>query len=226
MALYAHRHVVSNERTCYWFLHRLRWPTGVQCPRYDNKSMWRMMERGRPEYRCKACRYHFSLLTGSELESTRLPLTKWLLAAALFSIGISSHSLAREIQVSPRIAWSMLHKFRKALENHQLLHKLRGSVEVDETYFGGRVKGKRGRGAAHKTIVLGLKTRRDKFDPSSLRVSKRVTCKPFSNNRLLKDRVSTPMSTLSTPGSLLGLPTSMCSTQQTVHPRTYAHSRH
>jgi transposase-like protein len=159
MALYDYRHIISNERTCYWLLHRLRWPSGVYCPRCESRSWWRMPEQGRPEYRCKQCRYHFSLLSGTELQSTRLPLTKWVLAAALFSIGISSHGLAREIQVSQRIAWSMLVKFRKALQANQLLHKLRGSVEVDETYIGGRTKGTRGRGAAHKTIVLGFRTR-------------------------------------------------------------------
>jgi len=159
MALYAYRHVIANERTCYWLLHRLRWPDGVECPGCQSRSYWHMLERGRPEYRCKQCGYHFSLLTRTELHGTRLPLTKWALAAALFSIGISSHGLAREIQVSQRIAWTMLAKFRKALQDNQLLRKLRGSVEVDETYFGGRTKGKRGRGAAHKTIVLGLRTR-------------------------------------------------------------------
>lgn len=104
----------------------------------------------------------FSLLTGTELQGTRLPLTKWVLAAALFSIGISSVALSREIQVSQRIAWKMLSKFRKALKDSQLLHKLRGSVEVDETYIGGHYKGKRGRGAGHKTIVVGFRTRTGK----------------------------------------------------------------
>ena len=118
-----------------------------------------MLEHGRPEYRCKDCGYHFSLLTRTDLHGSRLPLTKWALAAALVAVGISSRQLARELQVSQRIAWSMLAKFRKTLQDHQLLHKLRGSVEVDETYIGGRVKGKHGRGAAHKTIVIGFRTR-------------------------------------------------------------------
>lgn len=162
MSLYTYRHVISNERTCYWMLHRIRWPKKVICPRCQSVTVWHMRESGRPEYRCKQCRYHFSLLTGTELQGTRLPLTKWVLAAALFSIGISSVALSREIQVSRRIAWKMLSKFRKALKDSQLLHKLRGSVEVDETYIGGHYKGKRGRGAGHKTIVVGFRTRTGK----------------------------------------------------------------
>lgn len=162
MSLYTYRHVISNERTCYWMLHRLRWPKKVECPRCKSQKNWKMYESGRPEYRCKQCRYHFSLLTGTDLQATRLPLTKWVLAASLFGLGISSVALAREIQVSQRIAWSMLHKFRKAIESSQILRKLRGSVEVDETYIGGRSKGKRGRGAGHKTIVVGFRTRTGK----------------------------------------------------------------
>ncbi len=160
MALYAYRHVIANERTCYWLLHRLRWPHGVRYPRCASVEVWRMDERGRCEYRCKACRYHFSLLTGTALQGTRLPLTKWVLAVALFKIGISSHALARELQVSQRIAWRLLTGFRQHLKQNTLLRKLRGAVEGDDTYIGGRQKGKRGRGAAHKTVVLGLRTRR------------------------------------------------------------------
>jgi transposase-like protein len=162
MSIYSYRHVISNERTCYWMLHHLRWPGKVTCPRCLSTSSWTMREKWRPKYRCKDCRYHFSLLTGTDLHGTRLPLTKWVLAAALFSIGISSLALSREIEVSQRIAWNMLQKFRKAIQSSQILRKLRGSVEVDETYIGGRAKGKRGRGAGHKAIVIGFRTRTGK----------------------------------------------------------------
>lgn len=160
MAIYAYRHVFANERTCYWMLHRLRWPNGVICPKCSNRRIWRMCEKGRNEYRCQGCRYHFSLLTGTALQKTQLPLTKWVLAVALFKVGISSHSLARELQVSQRIAWRMLQVFRRAIGQKGLISKLRGSVEVDETYVGGRHKGRRGRGAAHKVIVVGFRTRK------------------------------------------------------------------
>lgn len=160
MALYAYRHVIANERICYRLLHRLRWPDGVVCPRCLSRQIWRMAEQGRDDYRCRECGYHFSLLTGTELQGTRLPLTKWVLALALFKIGISSRAAARELEVSQRIAWRMLTLFRTTLSRSRLLRKLRGSIEVDDTYVGGRHKGRRGRGAAHKTIVLGLKTRR------------------------------------------------------------------
>jgi transposase-like protein len=160
MALYAYRHVIANEQICSELFHQLRWPLGVRCPRCQGHDIWHMHEQGRTDYRCRGCRYHFSLLTGTVLQGTRLPLTKWVLALALFKIGISSHELGRELEVSQRIAWRMLTLFRTTLWSSRLLRKLRGQIEIDDTYIGGRAKGKRGRGAAHKAIVLGLKTRR------------------------------------------------------------------
>ncbi len=159
MALHAYRHVIANERMCYWLRHRLRRPHGVECPRCSSRRQRRMMEHRRPEYRCKHCGYHFSLLTRIDLHGSRPPPTRWALAAALVAVGISSRQMARQLQVGQRIAWSMLAKFCKALQDHQVLHKLRGSVEVDETHIGGRVKVRQGRGAAHKTIVIGFRTR-------------------------------------------------------------------
>lgn len=105
------------------------------------------------------CGRHFSLRTGTVFEGSRLPLTKWVLALGLFRVGISARSRARELDVAVRVAWAMLHKLRDVAQRDVLMRKLRGRIEVDETYIGGRRKGPRGRGAAHKTIVLGLKVR-------------------------------------------------------------------
>ena len=159
MGLYDYRHIIANERTCYWFIHRLRWPTRVSCPACQGQQIWAMREQGIVRYRCKGCRCRFSLRTGTLFEGSRLPLTKWVLAIGLFRIGISARSLARELNVAVRVAWALLHRLRDVVQHDVLMRKLRGRIEVDETYIGGRRKGKRGRGAAHKTIVVGLKVR-------------------------------------------------------------------
>lgn len=159
MGLYDYRHVIANERTCFWFIHRLRWPQGVRCPGCDSTAIYAMREHGSVRYRCKTCRMRFSLRTGTALEGSRLPLSKWVLAIGLFRVGLSARALARELAVSRQSAWELLHRLRDALKRDVLARKLRGRIEVDETYVGGRHKGKRGRGAAHKTIVLGLKVR-------------------------------------------------------------------
>lgn len=160
MGLYDYRHIIANERTCYWFIHRLRWPQGVICPACAAAAVWVMREGGVVRYRCKQCRRHFSLRTATIFERSKLPLTKWVLAIGLFRVGISARSLARELNASVRVAWALLHRLRDVLQHDVLARKLRGRIEVDETYIGGRHKGKRGRGAAHKTIVLGLKVRK------------------------------------------------------------------
>lgn len=95
MGLYDYRHVIANERTCYWLIHRLRWPEGVSCPRCQSREIWAMREGGLARYRCKRRQRHFSLRTGTVFERSRLPLTKWVLAIGLFRVGISARSLAR-----------------------------------------------------------------------------------------------------------------------------------
>jgi len=159
MGLYSYRHVIANERTCFWLLHRLRWPQGVRCPGCRGQKIWRMREQGMLRYRCKHCHRHFSIRTGTALAHSQLPLTKWVLAVGLFRIGLSARALARELAVSRRIGWALLHRIRDVLQKDVLMHKLQGQIEIDDTYLGGRRKGKRGRGAALKTIVLGLKVR-------------------------------------------------------------------
>lgn len=159
MALYAYRRVVANERACWQLVHRLRWPSGTRCPACQARRPWRMHHRGRPAYRCRACGRHFNVLTGTAFADTRLPLSKWILAIGLFKVGISSRALAEEIQVSRQTAWQLLHRLRSALRQDDFVQQLQGQIEVDDTYVGGRQKGPRGRGARHKTLVVGLKER-------------------------------------------------------------------
>jgi transposase-like protein len=65
MGLYDYRHVIANERTCFWFLHRLRWPEGVACPGCGARHPYVMREGGAVRYRCRDCSRHFSLRTGA-----------------------------------------------------------------------------------------------------------------------------------------------------------------
>lgn len=159
MGLYDYRHVIANERTCFWFIQRLRWPQGVRCPGCGGARVYTMREGRLARYRCKGCQQHFSLRTGTLLEGSRLPLSKWVLAIGLLRVGISARALARELAVSRQTAWELLHRLRDALKHDVFTRKLRGRIEVDETYIGGHRKGKRGRGAAHKSVVIGLKVR-------------------------------------------------------------------
>lgn len=100
MGLYDYRHVIANERTCYGMIHRLRWPEGVICPVCHGREIWAMREGGIDRYRCKGCRCHFSLRTGTVFDRSRLPLTKWVLAIGLFA-SASRRGISRASLTSP-----------------------------------------------------------------------------------------------------------------------------
>jgi hypothetical protein len=166
-------------------------------------------------------------LTGTALHGTRLPLTKWVLAVGLFKIGISSHALALELEVSQRIAWRMVTVFRQLIAHNALLRKVRGSVEVDNTSIGGRRKGKHGRGAAGKVLVFGLKTRRGRVRSLVIPHLKTQDLRAILNQhvprgaRLYTDELSTYSSC-----TTVGLSSPTHSALATLCPRSYPYTRH
>ncbi len=159
MSLFAYRAFIASETAYLRLLRQLRWPHGIRCPDCAYSRIWRMRETGRQEYRCKRCGHHFSDTSGTVFARSRTPLTKWVLAIGLFRVGCSARALAQELCVTYKTAWTLGTTLRTILAADPLLTRLAGHVEVDETYFGGRQKGKRGRGAAHKTPVVGLRQR-------------------------------------------------------------------
>ena len=116
-------------------------------------------------YRCNQCREDFTVRTGTIFERSRIPLHKWIYAMYLLLTarkGISSLQLSKEIGIRQASAWFMLHRIREACGSD--LTKLRGIIEIDETFVGGKEankhehkKLKAGRGAVGKTTVLGMR---------------------------------------------------------------------
>ena len=120
-------------------------------------------------YWCRDCRKYFSVRTGTALESSRLPLRKWAFAVYIYVTNlksVSSMKLHRDLKVTQKTAWFMLHRLREAWDASGI-KPFAGPVEADESYFGGRrgnmTKAKResftGRGAAGKTAVVGIRDR-------------------------------------------------------------------
>jgi len=144
----------ASEEACREYLYNLRWPDGFRCPRCQHDKAWLTK---RTLYHCVHCGYETSLTAGTIFQDTRKPLRLWF--RAIWYVvnqknGVSAIGLQRVLEITRYdTVWIWLHKLRTAMVRPGR-DRLSGTVEVDETYIGGKRPGKRGRGAAGKTLVL------------------------------------------------------------------------
>lgn len=146
------------EKDCAEFLFTRRWPDGFRCPRCGNKKCYPIRNRG--IYECAACRYQASVTAGTVLHGTRTSLRLWFTAIFLLTTdkrGISSVWLGKQLGVSQKRAWVILHKLRKAMSVRNGRYKLDGVVELNESFFGSpKEGGGRGREMAKQKVLVGL----------------------------------------------------------------------
>ena len=144
----------ATEEACRAYLVRLRWPDGVRCPRCPQRQAW---ETTRGRYECVRCGFQTSVLAGTIFQDTKADLRLWFRAMWYVTnqkSGVSALGLQRTLGLgSYRTAWTWLHKLRAAMVRPGR-DRLAGTVEVDETYWGGPKPGKHGRGAAGKTLIV------------------------------------------------------------------------
>ena len=149
-----------SEERCRAYLEALRWPNGVACPRCGGSQQAHDTARG--VYDCYSCSYKFSVLAGTIFHDTKLPLRKWLMAVLIMveaKKGISANQMKRTLGVSYKTAWYLCHRIRHAMAEVNT-EQLGGQIEVDETYVGGKVRG-RGHGyRGNKATVVGVVQRK------------------------------------------------------------------
>ena len=168
----------STEDQCLDFLERMRWPEGIRCLACESTKLSLITRTVDPTktrsekkqnkrtrlYACLECGKRFTPTVGTIFHSSHLPLTKWFMALAIVmdaKKGMSANQLKQHLGIgSYRTAWYMVHRIRKAMVELSL-GKLSGIVELDETYIGGKQKGKGVYyGKRQKQVVVGLRQRK------------------------------------------------------------------
>jgi hypothetical protein len=153
-----------DETTCMEYLAEMRW-NGVVVSPFDETS--KVYKCAGLKFKCKNTGKYFTAKVGTIFEDTKIPLVKWYMALYIFSShkkGVSSHQLAKDIDVTQKTAWFMLHRLRFAFNAPSFKAEFEGIVEIDETYMGGEDKNKheykkshkRGRNNDTKTPVIGM----------------------------------------------------------------------
>jgi transposase-like protein len=145
----------GTEDKCIEALEQLRWPNGVTCPKCESTEIGRVKTRNL--FQCNGCEYQFSVRVGTVLQDSKLPLWKWFLATFLLieaKKGMSANQLSRTLGVTTKTGWYLCHRIRAAMDPDT--HKLTGTVEADEFYVGGTIRGRGRRYTRNKTAVIGV----------------------------------------------------------------------
>ncbi len=159
-----------TENEARKILEDIRWPEGPICPHCNSKDITRIQSKSESKTRdgviqCNECRKQFTVTVGTIMHRSHITLRQWVQAyhsMCSHKKGVSALQLQRNLGLhSYKAAWHLAHRIRFAMKEEPLASALKGTIEADETYIGGKSHGgKRGRGAPKKTVVLALVERK------------------------------------------------------------------
>jgi len=195
--------VFPTEADCISHLEKVRWHNKPKCPYCQSHKITSLPKESR--HHCNNCNTTFSVTVGTIFHHTHLPLQKWFLAVSLVlnaKKGISARQLGRDLQVNKDTAWRIAMKIRQAMTQQTQRELLKGVVEMDETYVGGKPRrgggdgtpNKRGRGTK-KTPVVGMAERGGKI---KARVAPKGKLNAKTLNSLVRENVDIKNTTLVT----------------------------
>jgi transposase-like protein len=184
----------SDPDNCLRYMMARRWRDGVvRCPNCNSDKVQFIATRRMFECKMKHDKRQFSVKVGTVMEDSPIGLDKWLTAMWLIATcknGISSYEIARDVKITQKSAWFMLHRLRAAMQDETLGSKLTGEVEADETFIGGKarnmhksVKARRitgqGRNVEDKAIVMGVLERGGRVRTQIIKDRQKETLQPI-----------------------------------------------
>lgn len=183
------KHDFPNDDACLEWLKNYRWPDGIYCPVCDKIRKHHRI-KSRPCYKCDYCGHEVYPTSGTIFHKSATSLRTWFDAMLWVATTRSGHS-AKELQritgVTYKTAWRMFKQIRTLFGEDTI--PLNGEVEVDESYFGGSRRGKRGRGAEGKTAVIGIVQRQGKVTAKVVSNVKTSTVMPLINENIARTAI-------------------------------------
>lgn len=171
--------IFPDDDTCLDYIRYKRFPERIDCPKCGKNSLFHH-DKGKKSYSCDNCGYQISPTANTIFHKSPTHLTTWFYVIYLMAQtrgGISAKQIERETGVTYKTAWRMCKQVRSALFEDG--EPFDGEVEIDESYFGGKRTGKRGRGAEGKTPVVGMVERNGKLEVRKVANTKRSTIIPL-----------------------------------------------